>query len=114
MKVKVLAAFVLTLFISGCATWPAGEDPKGKQLKEAAAPVIRALQQYRQQNGHYPEKLEDLVPIFLSQLPDKPGLWYNPKDKRVLFNYSPTWPEPGEVTCSTALENPSWACGGYI
>jgi len=102
------------LGLSGCAVWRAGEDPKGKELKEAAAPVLQAIQDYRQQNGRYPDKLEDLVPVFLKQLPSEPRLWYNQKDERVLFNYSPTWPEPGEVTCSTALESPAWRCSGYI
>jgi hypothetical protein len=39
-----------------------------------AAEVIRALEQYRGQYGHYPAELTDLVPAYLPWLP-RPAYW---------------------------------------
>jgi hypothetical protein len=109
-----LGAVVLVLLISGCAIWSAGEDPKGKELKQAAAPVIKGLQDYRRQNGHYPDRLEQLVPVFIQQLPSHPAFFLDASNERLHFIYSPTWPEGGQVDCSVFLEKTDWLCSGYL
>jgi len=39
--------------------------------KERAATIISAVEAYKRQNGVYPEKLEQIVPGFMSKIPEK-------------------------------------------
>jgi hypothetical protein len=48
---------------------PPGEGPNADAGKRAATVVLRTLENYRGERGHYPEDLADLVPKYLSKLP---------------------------------------------
>ena len=51
------------------------DGPTAEQGQTRAAPLIEALEQYRQNEGHYPQDEQDLVPIYLAAIP-KPALRY--------------------------------------
>ncbi|NSW57915.1 MAG: hypothetical protein HPY44_18075 [Armatimonadetes bacterium] len=42
------------------------------RLVDAAAPIVEALEKYQAERGRYPDKLEELQPGFIEDLPPKP------------------------------------------
>jgi hypothetical protein len=49
------------------ACMPPGVGPKAERGYRCAAPVIAALEEYRQAEGEYPVTLQELVPEYLPQ-----------------------------------------------
>lgn len=57
------------------------EGPKSNLVEMSLTPVIDALEKYKAANGRYPDKLDALVPTYLSPMPNcpdssKPGAAY--------------------------------------
>jgi hypothetical protein len=112
-----LAGAALALTLGGCglllpSLWDVGSDPRGKHLKAEAEPVVAALQRYHSDTGHWPEKLDALVPAYLAVLP--PGVAFDPKVETLHFDYVMPWPQAGETSCSIQTGKPQWRCIGYI
>ena len=105
-SLAVLLCALATL--AACATWPPGDDPRGKELKDQATPVLVALVHYRKDKGEYPSSLHELVPRYLTAVPFGPGL--SLERDRVEFVYSPSWPRSGQVSCSALLGEVEWTC----
>ncbi len=94
--------------------WQVGEDPKGKIYKNQAQALVESLVQYQAQNGELPSSLSALVPKNIDALPDVVNYSYYSKEKEFLeYNYTPSWPQPGRISCSTLIGTNKWACGGY-
>ena len=110
---KLLVAPVVAL-ISACAVWPAGSDPRGRELKANGEAVLTALARYQQQHGRFPTSLAELAPSYLPAVPARPELRFNPVLGSVSFVYSPSWPQSGQVSCSAEVGAAEWSCHGYI
>jgi hypothetical protein len=57
--------FVVVVFLSACSR-------TGEFLTQAQAgqPIVRAIDEYRKQTGSFPASLTNLVPKYLSAVPD--------------------------------------------
>jgi hypothetical protein len=105
----------LCLLLGGCVSlWRVGEDPNGVRAKAQADRIVAALQRFHSDKGHWPDTLGSLTPEYIAALP--PNLWlhYEPSKDFLTFQYSPSWPSPGQVTCRTNLGAQAWDCSGYI
>lgn len=111
MKLVIVLAAAL---LSACAVWPASDDPKGRELKARGAVVLAALERFRQERGHLPKSLGELAPGLLPAVPSEPKLRFNAESGLLEFVYSPSWPQPGQVSCSAVVGSKEWRCGGYI
>jgi len=101
--------------LSGCAVWPMGEDPKGEELRVQANSLVDALVQYKAKNGELPQSLNMLVPKYIKELPAVADVSFYSKEKEsLIYNYSPTWPQQGQTSCSTFIGSGKWSCHGYI
>jgi hypothetical protein len=54
----------LALCLTSCGTIP-GKGQKAEDGYRAAAPIIAALEKFRDERGHYPDHLAELAPIYL-------------------------------------------------
>ena len=100
----------LALALVACATVPPGEDPKGKELKAQASPVLAALMSFHKDRGEYPVSLHELVPRYLEAVPFGPGLRYD-RDPRVIeFVYPAPWPRSAKVLCFAQVGEREWVC----
>ena len=104
------AIFVLC----SCAISPIGEDPRGLELKSKADSVLRALNKFHEEKGQLPVTLAELAPVYLSALPVKPELVLDAKNSLLRFSYAPSWPQPGQVSCTAKVRTNIWNCHGYI
>lgn len=112
---RLISALAMITILSGCAVWPMGEDPKGKEFRSQADTLVAAIVAYKEKNGSLPEKLNDLVPAFLNALPEVANYsFYLPKESGLIYNYSPSWPQQGRTSCSTTIGSGKWGCHGYI
>lgn len=59
--------FGVIIFIGA---WILFVGPSAELGQRQAAPLIAALEQYYDQNGNYPETTDNLVPTYLSHIPD--------------------------------------------
>jgi hypothetical protein len=103
-------ALAAALLLAACATTPAGEDPKGLDMRAKATPVLTALARYRKDKGAYPLSLYELVPKYLEAVPFHPGLRLDSEHGILAFVYFKEWPHTGSVTCSAKLEETTWKC----
>ncbi|MDG2207026.1 MAG: hypothetical protein P8K78_03895 [Pirellulales bacterium] len=81
---EIMAAVLLEYFISAIGSCQSAADRANMNLELMR--VAAALSVFRTENGHYPEKLDDLVPQFIASLPidifsEKPPI-YRPDDDR--------------------------------
>jgi len=73
----ILFLFVMGFMLAAYLVMPSIED-----MKNAAAPVIAALDKYRSVKGTYPDSLDKLVPEYISEVPScrpgtpKPPIYY--------------------------------------
>lgn len=109
-RVPRLAAAALVLFLAACATVPPGEDPRGRELKAQATPVLAALVSFHKDRGEYPVSLHELVPRYLREVPFGPGLRFD-RDSRVIeFVYAPAWHDSRKVLCFARAGELEWSC----
>lgn len=100
------------LFFS-CAPYKCREAQEGRLLY---APVVAALENFREQNGTYPGSLSDLVPAFIDAIPvshseDGPTqLEYSLSPTAYVLSFS--YSGPGINYCTyTPADN--WSCDGH-
>lgn len=111
---KFAFAFFVITVISACAVWPVGSDSKGRELKTQGASVLEALSRFKQERGHLPASLSELVPGYLPAIPPVPELHYSEKSGSIEFVYKPSWPQLGQISCSAEAGAKEWDCVGYI
>ncbi len=77
---------LFTSFLFGCEDYDANMTRTHLATATTLAPVVQALETYREANGAYPESLDELIPDYLATMPKMPeGLhtpWYERKDAR--------------------------------
>jgi hypothetical protein len=103
-------ALLTALVLSGCAVWPPGEDPRGRELRAIADTVLSAANRYAEINSRNPGGLEDLVPKYIGSLPAMPELYYNPVRGTFSFTYSPTL-AIGACECIAKVGDAKFSCG---
>lgn len=91
---------------------PPGVGPKAEQGYRDCAPVIDALGRFQAEHGAYPETLEELVPAFLPELPQSPGLEYAYRAQTPGYQLEFRYVGPGMNICRYTPEA-GWDCEGY-
>lgn len=109
---RFLAA-CLALPLAGCLVWSAGRDPQGQALMQNAVTVQAALNAYIHDHRRGPPSLQDLVPRYLAALPAQPELNYSARRGSLVFNYQPSWPEPGVSACEARFGETAFRCVDY-
>jgi len=66
---RALSLLTLLVLIGACKRDDAGRDVV---LKEAVTSMRGAIARFHLENGRYPQSLEELVPKYLSKIPDDP------------------------------------------
>jgi hypothetical protein len=120
MTVRTLRSSTAALLLLLAACPAPGEGPKAARGRERAAPVIQALQRYREAHGAYPDSLAILVPDFLPdsalRTPIAEQESYPLEYSREPSGYVLTfrYVGPGMNYCRYRPERPRWECGGYF
>ena len=91
---------------------PPGVGERAEKGYAASEAVIAALEQYRDDHGAYPEKLEELVPDYLPSAPSKTDeLDFSFSSTGESYRFSFHYLGPGMNTCTyTPVEK--WDCSG--
>lgn len=111
---KYLGIVVLATFLSACAIWAPGKDPRGEKVVSNANEVLSALNKYAIEHSVYPSLLNDLVPNYIKAIPKEPSMLYKPDEGSIFFTYSPSWPQQGNVSCGAKIGDKTVGCNGYI
>ena len=115
LALLAIIPLVASCFFFHCAPYSCREAVEGRDL---FAPVIAAIEAYRQHNAVYPETLADLAPDYLEEIPvsendDGP---VRPEYARTNdsddFRFSFQYFGPGTNMC-TYTPNESWRCDGH-
>jgi hypothetical protein len=118
----VAAACVCCLLVCGLGGWwayrsivgePPGQGAQAQRGYQAAAPIIAALETYRQAHGQYPATLDALVPAYLAAIPASVNgnpLTYQAVDDSYTLQFS--YVGPGMNRC-TYTPSTLWKCFGY-
>lgn len=111
-----IAAVMVVILMTACGALPTEEPPgvgeKADRGYAASEPVIAALEQYKADNGVYPEKLAELVPDYLSTVPTKDDVLdfsYSRTEDSFVFSFH--YIGPGMNTCTYTPEE-KWQCSG--
>ena len=103
------------IVLAGCAVWPLGEDPKGKEYRVQANLLVEAIVQFKDRNGVFPASLTELSPGYIQKLPEVTKHAFFSADKETLiYSYSPSWPQTGQTSCATVVGSGKWGCHGYL
>ena len=106
---------ILLLTLSGCAIWPLGEDPTGKEYRAQAELLVMAIINYKEMNGALPPSLDALTPKYIQELPEiKNNIFYSHEEESLNYDYTPSWPQAGRTSCYTVIGSGKWDCHGYI
>lgn len=112
---NIILITVTAVLLFGCATWPAGEDPKGKEYRLQANVLVGAIEKYKAKEGKLPQSLKALVPEYLRMLPEVASYSiYSIENGSLIYNYSPSWPQHGQTSCAIVIDSGKWNCHGYI
>ena len=106
------------VILSACAA--PGEGVKAKSGYAAAAPVITALEAYRQANAAYPSSLNQLVPKYIAAdrltatIPDNKVMPFKYRQVDSGYELSFSYTGPGTNQCVYRESTKAWKCyGGY-
>ena len=103
-------AVCLALCLTSCFTTPPGKGYKARAGYRDAAPVISALERFDQERGHYPAGLDELVPIYLKQLPNRTFFYLRDGEAFGLwFSYT----GPGMNDCIYDSKTKAWDATGH-
>ena len=69
----LIALVAWIAFISIFALVVTRLDPTYTELEGAAAPLIKALQEYKIEHGNYPDTVDALTPKYVTSIPECPG-----------------------------------------
>lgn len=107
------------LLLLGMCSPPPGRGVVAERLYGESAPIIVALERFRQARGEYPDSLPQLVPGFLDRGSfavahlDRNGPVEYRRDSlgyALTFRYD----GPGRNSCTHRGGRSDWACGGYF
>jgi hypothetical protein len=92
---------------------PPGEGEKAERGYAACQPIITALENYHDVNGEYPQRLDELVPAFISDFPEQVNGEPIQFEKTAQNNYklSFSYTGPGLNHC-TYSPHDGWRCSG--
>jgi hypothetical protein len=112
MRYVIASGFLLAALALGGCCGPSECRP-AKEGFARYAPVIQALERYRQEHGAYPPALADLVPAYLPRIdePESADLRYDRRDAG--FDLGFTYYGPGVNNCWYESTRKSWSCSGY-
>ena len=102
------------LALAGCTAAYQIRDEHGMEIQRTVENVSAGIVAYHKKYGQLPEALRQLVPEFISELPDGIALSYNSKQRSLGFSYSPNLWTGRVVTCTTDVEQIAWACVRYL
>jgi hypothetical protein len=116
-----LAGLLVCGLFSAAAAWyiwnnflvPPGEGAKAERGYQACAPIITALESYRQEHGGYPQTLQALSPKYLMEVPaevNEMEIIYRPGETSYSLEFS--YVGPGMNHCTYTPET-EWKCSGY-
>ncbi|MGH6876109.1 MAG: hypothetical protein ACREHV_01890 [Rhizomicrobium sp.] len=109
-----LAVLLASGGVASCSVYPVAQDPDGLNLRRGANRVMMALEDWHRDKGTFPQTLSELVPRYLSELPDAPRLQYHPGDGSLAFRYVPSWPQLRPVWCSSVGDTTNWVCAEHL
>ena len=94
-----------------------GENSKDRDLMRRAEPVIAALDKFHAAHGHYPRKLDELVPQYIADraalAPYRYGVWKG--EYSLDFSYVTGMLGFQSITqCVYDPRKKKWSCGGYM
>ena len=96
---------------------PPGQGPKALAGFKAAAAILQGLGEYHSKNAAYPDRLESLVPAFLTpaQLsPPSDVARYDYHRTGPGFTFGFSYHGPGTNTCTFESASRSWVCSGHF
>ncbi len=114
---RLLLLIVIVIVILACnASLPTEEPPgvgdKAERGYALSEPVIAALEEYKEDNGVYPEALAELAPNYLPAVPKKNDeLDFSYSSTGDSFTFSFHYVGPGMNTCAYTPEK-QWQCSG--
>ena len=109
---QLLSILSICLIFLGCHLYgpPPAKGPKAEKFYEEAAPIISALELYKNERGSYPESLDDLIPKYIPEMPSRNFFYVIEKDTYILaFKYE----GPGVNSCAYS-PGKGWDCTGLI
>lgn len=95
---------------------PPGKGRAAEEGYRTSQPIIDALEKYQVERGTYPASLNELIPTYLPQMPERAtafGIQYtraSEKSYTLLFRYA----GPGMNVCTYKSEAKAWSCYGYF
>ena len=125
MRVSSLlaASAALVLISGGCGFGACSPDdcPQAVDGRRLLQPVVDGLSAYHRTQGAYPAQVSDLVPRYVSSLPDRPtwatdpagpGAWWEFRTDSTGYELTFTYYGPGANHCTASAAEP-WSCSGY-
>src|SRR5882757_2310207 len=110
---------LIPLFVGGCVEKP-GEGKAARQGFSTAEPIINALENYKNEQGNYPQRLGELVPRYLEKDPQKDEnsqirfIYYRVEENNS-YNLRMSYPAFfGSDDCSYTPAGKKWTCGGKM
>ncbi len=97
----------IMLCVTSCWT-PPGKGWKARDGYRRAAPVIVALEKFHDDQGHYPENLNELTPKYVASPPA--FLYRRDGDS---YSLSFTYFGPGVNDCIYDSQSKAWRASGY-
>ena len=85
MKLLRLSFFGVMLLLQGCPVSPFSRTAEFRARAKAGQPLVRAIEAFRRDTGHYPTSLHELVPKYF------PGFPSIPSDPRARGSDSDGW-----------------------
>ena len=100
------------VFCAGCE-----EEPPGKGMKAAAGyaftkPLIEKLETYRQQQGKYPARIQEIEPAVETQKPKEIEFGYKQLDAGNGYDLFFAYYGPGMNVCHYSSAEKQWRCSG--
>ncbi len=116
--ISFLVVPFFVVFILACNTIiptvePPGVGQKAEKGYKLSEPIIAALERYKADHGIYPEKIDELVPDYLSTLPvstDEVDFFYSKTGESYSFSFH--YIGPGTNSCTYTPEAKDWRCFG--
>jgi hypothetical protein len=113
---KIPFLIVTLLALIACNLFGAAEPPgvgeKAERGYAALDPIIKALEQYRNDKGTYPELLDELVPDYIPDIPKEvndESIFYAKTGGSFALSFH--YLGPGMNTCTYTPEK-QWQCSG--
>ena len=112
--------FATVFCITSCES--PGEGKKAESGKTLGKQVVVALESFKKERGHYPEKLTDLYPLYIASPLKEAGqanaegvsFYYGPQeDGTYMLSFRYFGPGINNCRLSFASKAEKWDCDGY-